>query len=150
MEKALSKMKEVKLFCEELDKILDKNHPCYESWKKHVLSGVSRGVALVSSILQYNVGVFNKVALDLGCGCGGLSIALAKHGSQVISLDKSKKLLKMARFRALEECLPKPNLVLGCGEKLPLRSQVFDIVFCIEWFIGQPPQRALWRRFLGP
>jgi ubiquinone/menaquinone biosynthesis C-methylase UbiE len=68
-----------------------------------------------------------SVILDLGCGTGRFSQALASHFSaDVIGLDPSIKML--------EQAWAKPHgirvrYVMGRGEEIPLRTRSIDLVF---------------------
>ena len=65
--------------------------------------------------------------LDLGCGTGRFSEALANHfAADVVGIDPS--------FRMLEQALAKPHssrirYAMACGEEIPLRSRSVDLVF---------------------
>jgi SAM-dependent methyltransferase len=63
--------------------------------------------------------------LELGCGGGQWSIALAPQGAAVTGLDLSRTQLTHAR--AASASVP---LTLASGEQLPFRAGAFDVVFC--------------------
>jgi SAM-dependent methyltransferase len=64
--------------------------------------------------------------LDLGCGTGRYSAALAKHlDTQVIALDRSEKMLAEARKKSA----PRVRYLRASGESLPLRDASVDMVF---------------------
>ena len=68
-----------------------------------------------------------KTILDLGCGTGRFSEALAnRFDAEVIGLDPSRKMLEQAR-RKLRN--PRIRYELGCGEEIPLRDDSIDLVF---------------------
>jgi ubiquinone/menaquinone biosynthesis C-methylase UbiE len=71
----------------------------------------------------------SKVLLDVGCGSGAWGIRLAKKGYDVVGVDISKALIKSARDWANAadvNFMP----ILGDVERLPLRTEAFDIGFC--------------------
>lgn len=69
--------------------------------------------------------------LELGCGAGRWSIALAQRGARPTGLDLSAAQLSHARRlqRVVGVRFP---LICGSAERLPFRDGSFDIVFC-DW-----------------
>jgi len=64
--------------------------------------------------------------LDLGCGTGRYSAALASHfGARVVAVDPSKKMLIEARKKRA----PGVRFVRGSGEAIPLANATVDMVF---------------------
>ena len=64
--------------------------------------------------------------LDLGCGTGRYSAALANHfDARVIAIDRSAKMLAEARKKSA----PRVALARANGESLPLRDASIDMVF---------------------
>ncbi|MEM9277509.1 MAG: class I SAM-dependent methyltransferase [Pseudomonadota bacterium] len=60
--------------------------------------------------------------LDIGCGTGHSTIALANHCDRVIGVDQSQSMLDQAIRH------PKVRYHLGSGEELPLAGSSMDIV----------------------
>lgn len=69
--------------------------------------------------------------LDLGCGMGGLSVALALRGAEVIPFDYNPSYCRITRLRGQRYGL---NLspVNGAGENLPFSAAYFDVVICMD------------------
>ncbi len=70
-------------------------------------------------------------ALDLCCGTGDISFALAKRGAKTIGLDFSAQMLQVAeqRKRQLSDNLTStPNFLQGDAQQLPFENNRFDIV----------------------
>jgi len=65
--------------------------------------------------------------LDLGCGTGRFSEALAAHfDAEVVGVDPSKKMLDQARRKLLDR---RVRYVTGYGEALPLPDDSVDFIF---------------------
>ena len=65
--------------------------------------------------------------LDLGCGTGRFSEALAVHfDAEVVGVDPSTKMLEQAR-RKLRD--PRVRYEFGCGEAIPLPNNSVDLTF---------------------
>jgi SAM-dependent methyltransferase len=69
--------------------------------------------------------VRGRDVLELGCGAGQWSIALAAQGGHVTGLDLSER--QLGHARRSDSSLP---LVQASGEQLPFSSGAFDVVFC--------------------
>jgi len=68
-----------------------------------------------------------KTILDLGCGTGRFSEALATHfDAQVIGVDPSTKMLDQAQKKLRD---PRVRYEAGCGEAIPLPDDSVDLVF---------------------
>jgi len=67
--------------------------------------------------------VKGKKVLDLGCGSGISSIKLKKWGGDVVGIDISKNMLKIAEIN-----YPEIEFIHGNIEKLPFKKCSFDVV----------------------
>jgi ubiquinone/menaquinone biosynthesis C-methylase UbiE len=67
--------------------------------------------------------------LELGCGGGQWSIALARRGARALGLDLSIRQLAHARRLAGGASQPVP-FVNANAERAPFADESFDIVFC--------------------
>ncbi|MEM8760085.1 MAG: bifunctional 2-polyprenyl-6-hydroxyphenol methylase/3-demethylubiquinol 3-O-methyltransferase UbiG [Pseudomonadota bacterium] len=72
-----------------------------------------------------------KAALDLGCGGGFLSEALAERGATVSGIDPAAEAIAAARAHAENEGL-EIRYDTGVGEALPYPDASFDIVVCVD------------------
>ena len=86
--------------------------------------------------------------LDLGCGTGRYSGALAEHfDAQVIAIDRSAKMLTEARKKSA----PRVHHARASGEAIPLRDASIDMVFMsmvFHHFEDQPRAARECRRVL--
>lgn len=75
--------------------------------------------------------ITGKTILDLGCGMGGYSTALALAGAKVQPYDYNKAYCEITRLRG-----ERYNLgfspVNGAGEALPFPDQHFDLIICLD------------------
>lgn len=67
-------------------------------------------------------------ALDLCCGTGDISFALAQQGATVTGLDFSKEMLAVADARNPMSDVRNPKFLQGDAQKLPFADSSFDIV----------------------
>jgi SAM-dependent methyltransferase len=82
-------------------------------------------------LLRFSGAVRFQRALDVGCGSGQSSIALAAIADQVIAMDASQGML--------DHALPHPNIryQLGVAEQLNFAPEEFDLVSvgsALHWF----------------
>jgi SAM-dependent methyltransferase len=71
----------------------------------------------------------NTSALDLGCGSGTYATRLAARGAQVVGVDLSATMLRLARDRARTSGVALELLVADIARPLPFSSAQFDLVF---------------------
>jgi len=80
----------------------------------------------------------NELILDDGSGNGRFSIAIAKKGAEVISLDINRRILKTAAesFRK-KQLNDKIEPILGDIQNLPFKDSAFDRVLCVHnlWYV---------------
>jgi 2-polyprenyl-6-hydroxyphenyl methylase/3-demethylubiquinone-9 3-methyltransferase len=73
-----------------------------------------------------------KEVLDVGCGGGILSEAMARLGALVTGIDLSEKALRVAQLHLLESHLT-VHYALECAESLArTRAGQFDVLTCME------------------
>lgn len=78
-------------------------------------------------ILKLLKNLNGKRILDLGCANGINTIYLKKKGANVVGVDISENLIKLAKKNALNEKLNIPFFKID-GENLPFEDKSFDIV----------------------
>jgi len=85
--------------------------------------------------------------LDLGCGVGADSLALAQHGLEVVGLDYSHEAIAKAEAQIQELSFPIRFLQADMANPLPFPDQDFDAVMSNVAFHSFPDQ--LLRSILG-
>ncbi|MFE5212390.1 class I SAM-dependent methyltransferase [Streptomyces sp. NPDC056600] len=74
--------------------------------------------------------VTGKRVLELGCGAGQWSRALAAEGATVVGIDLSESQLDAAKRAMGVTGATRHPLVQGAAEQLPFAAGSFDLVFC--------------------
>jgi 2-polyprenyl-6-hydroxyphenyl methylase/3-demethylubiquinone-9 3-methyltransferase len=83
-------------------------------------------------------------ALDVGCGGGLLSEALARRGARVTGIDLAPGMVEVARLHAAEEGLDIDYRVVGAEELAANTAERFDVIACMEMLEHVPqPARML-------
>ncbi|WJW69659.1 methyltransferase domain-containing protein [Candidatus Chlorohelix allophototropha] len=72
-----------------------------------------------------------KKILDLGCGMGGFSTALALEGARVQPYDYNRAYCRITRLRGMRYKL-NFSPVNGAGEALPFPNAHFDHIVCLD------------------
>ena len=99
-------------------------------WRAYELSAVQRGRTIIDQFRGY-VSVRGLCAVDLGCGYGGLSVALAQEGARVTGVDYDEQRLDGARIRVQQDDTDTQiRLCRAAGEGLPYRNAAFDLIMC--------------------
>ena len=83
--------------------------------------------------IQSMVALKDKQVLDVGCGGGILSDAMARVGAKVTGIDLATKSLKVAQLHALETQAPNVSYREVSAEALAAEQPAcFDVVTCME------------------
>ena len=85
-----------------------------------------RQKAIMSLINNYNL------MLDVACGNGRYFNMLLGHTNQLIGVDFSPDMLKMAKSKADILADRRVNVLLGDLTQLPFIDSLFDLIVCIE------------------
>src|SRR5271170_4071943 len=73
-----------------------------------------------------------KTVLDVGCGGGILSEAMARAGAQVLGIDLSRAVLEVAALHALESKTGVEYRAIAAEELAEEKPAGFDLVTCME------------------
>lgn len=87
---------------------------------------------LRSSYIAEHFDLKDAKALDVGCGGGILTEALAKNGAQVSGIDMGEAPLAVARIHAAESGLDIDYQQITAEEMAAKQAQSFDVVCCLE------------------
>jgi 2-polyprenyl-6-hydroxyphenyl methylase/3-demethylubiquinone-9 3-methyltransferase len=79
--------------------------------------------------------------LDVGCGGGLLTEALAQSGALVTGIDLAPTMIDVARLHAIEQGLAIDYRVAGAQELARASSAIFDVVTCMEMLEHVPDPR---------
>ncbi|WP_298440177.1 bifunctional 2-polyprenyl-6-hydroxyphenol methylase/3-demethylubiquinol 3-O-methyltransferase UbiG [uncultured Ferrimonas sp.] len=97
----------------------------------------------VSFIERHCGGLFGKKAVDVGCGGGLVSEALAKCGAKVTGLDMAEESLEVARLHALETNVDVDYLHSTAEQHADGFAQQYDVVCCLEMLEHVPDPQSV-------
>ncbi len=104
----------------------------FATWRRRRIRQEDYQEASVAALLAAVGGNFaGKWLLDLGSGMGGLAVALAREGAEIVALDYNPAYCRITRLRARRYGLTLP-LVVGAGEHLPFPADSFDAVINLD------------------
>ena len=81
--------------------------------------------------------------LDVGCGGGILSEAMAKRGADVLGIDLSQAVLDVAELHALEGKVPVQYRAIAAEELAAAQPAEFALVTCMEMLEHVPDPAAI-------
>jgi len=111
----------------------------YDTFASSWWTGETRWLRLLQNMVPARLSYFTpivgdwrgKSVLDLGCGGGFMSEALAQRGAHVIGVDPSAPAIAIAKNHAEATGLSVDYRV-GAGESLPVADNSLDIVLCVD------------------
>ena len=94
--------------------------------------------------IESHVRVAGQRVLDVGCGGGILSDAMARRGAEVLGIDLAAKPLKVAQLHAMEAATPSVEYREIAVEALATEQPArFDIVTCMEMLEHVPDPSSI-------
>lgn len=103
----------------------------------HALNPVRLGYVADRAPLQ------GKRVLDVGCGAGLLSEAMAREGAEVTGIDLAEALVKVARLHALESAVQVEYQVTAVETLAAEQPASFDVITCMEMLEHVPDPAAI-------
>lgn len=101
-----------------------------DEWFELAQTGESRNCFIMPFMLGLLKDVEGKKILDLGCGEGGYSRALAKRGAELTAVDCSEKAIGYASELAAKEELDIRHHIRNSNDLFGMDDDSFDIVLC--------------------
>lgn len=87
--------------------------------------------------------VKNQTVLDIGCGGGILSEAMAKAGANVTGIDLAEEVLTTAKLHSLESGVKVNYQLISVENFAKKHSEQFDIVTCMEMLEHVPEPASI-------
>lgn len=94
----------------------------------YLSSTVHAGGADLDALRDIAAALTAPRVLDVGCGAGHVSFALARHAASVIAYDVSAQMLEVVAGAARERGLENIRTERGAAERLPFADASFDLV----------------------
>jgi ubiquinone/menaquinone biosynthesis C-methylase UbiE len=98
--------------------------------------GKGRGEKVFELMKNFNHKVRKGLILDLGCGLGGISLALSEKFRGVIGLDINRDSIGVVNYRAKISSISNLFGILGAATNIPIRDDFLDFVLIngvLEW-----------------
>jgi len=92
--------------------------------------------------LERAAALLDKPVLDVGCGGGILSEAMARAGARVLGIDLSQAVLDVAELHALESKVAVDYRLVPLEQLAQERPAAFDLVTCMEMLEHVPDPAA--------
>lgn len=100
---------------------------------------------LRAGFIDRHAGLAGRTALDVGCGGGLLSEAMALRGARVTGLDMVDASLKVARLHALESQVQVDYQLTTAEQHAAANPAAYDVVACLEMLEHVPDPGSIIR-----
>lgn len=95
--------------------------------------------------IEENASLRGKRVLDVGCGGGILSEAMARRGAQVTGIDLAPQTIEVAELHALESQLPIRYVREAAETHAAHSAGAYDVVTCMEMLEHVPEPESVLR-----
>lgn len=85
----------------------------------------------------------NQKILDIGCGGGILSEAMAKAGAEVTGIDLAEEVLNVAKLHSLESEIAVNYQLISAEQHASENSEKYDVVTCMEMLEHVPEPESI-------
>ena len=82
--------------------------------------------------IKSKVDLKGKRVLDIGCGGGILTEAIAREGAEVTGIDQGEKVIKIAKLHSLESQLDIDYQQINIENFIKKNKHKFDVITCLE------------------
>ena len=93
--------------------------------------------------IQSHIDLRNKQVLDVGCGGGILSEAMAQSGAITSGIDLSKKALNVADLHSLESQVQINYQCISAEDLANKSAETFDVITCMEMLEHVPDPQSI-------
>ncbi len=88
--------------------------------------------------IKSKVDLKGKRVLDIGCGGGILTEAIAREGAEVTGIDQGEKVIKIAKLHSLESQLNINYEQINIENFIKKNKHKFDVITCLEMLRACP------------
>jgi len=95
--------------------------------------------------IKSKVDLKGKRVLDIGCGGGILTEAIAREGAEVTGIDQGERVIKIAKLHSLESQLDIDYQQINIENFIKKNKHKFDVITCLEMLEHVPDPASVIR-----